>query len=413
MSKSKIRLNNLNKENDKISIDNTKEKKSKKNKQKSSIDEIDIEKETIKNNKNKKNLILKNKEKKKQNSPDKKEIKKNESNKKEIKKNESNNKEKQVINNINKKEKDKKILEVKTSQTAAFKQAIERLSNVISDCSIVFIPCDNIVQENDDDFYEELDSDNKNKLKKNVNNTKKNGIKTENEIKKNKGGIRIIRLTEEKNILVKLNLDANNFDYFRCDEPKITIGVDLHSFHNHMKTIDDDYPIILYMNRDDRSTLYIRNLSETNKSSEETDIELYLMDISNPEMPIPPTDFQNKITMASDKFHTICKHLNINSTYVEIRSVNNEILFRGQNENGKITKSYRDMNYSEKKKDNNDQVVQGLYELKTLMCFSKCNKLCNVIEIYLKNDYPLVLVISVATLGKMYVFLSPSNVDNN
>lgn len=411
MSKSKV--NDLNKVKN-SSIDIEEKKSNKKNKQKST-DEKEI------NKKNKKDIILdkkepKNKEKKEVKTSKEivnKEKKKHNSDKKELKKesNELKNKDKQMTN-LNKKEKDKKILEVKTTQTAAFKQAIERLSNVISDCSIVFIPCDNMVQDNDDDFYEELDSESKNKLKKNINGSKKDN-KTENEQKKNKGGIRIIRLTEEKNILVKLNLDANNFDYFRCDEPKITIGVDLHSFHNHMKTIDDDYPIILYMNRDDRSTLYIRNLSENNKTSEETDIELYLMDISNPEMPIPPTDFQNKITMASDKFHTICKHLNINSTYVEIRSVNNEILFRGQNENGKITKSYKDMNYSEKKKDNNDQVVQGLYELRTLMCFSKCNKLCNVIEIYLKNDYPLVLVISVATLGKMYVFLSPSNADNN
>ena len=68
---------------------------------------------------------------------------------------------------------------------------------------------------------------------------------------------------------------------------------------------------------------------------------------------------------------------------------------------------YRDSNYTTKKKDKPDHVVQGVYELRNLMNFSKCNKLCNTIELYLKNDFPLVLVISVATLGKMYVFLSP------
>src|SRR5690606_28305411 len=98
---------------------------------------------------------------------------------------------------------------------------------------------------------------------------------------------------------------------------------------------------------------------------------------------------------------------------VEIRSINNEIMFRGQNEGGKVTKSYRDINYNDKKKDKPDQVVQGIYELRNLMGFSKCNKLCNTIEIYLKNDFPLVLVIAVATLGKMYVFLTPIENANN
>ena len=378
--------------------------------------------------------------------------------------------------------KDNIILEVKTTQTGAFKQVIERISNFISDCCIVFIPPDETITEND--YYEEVeetttkkkslpkksekDSDEgddseeedsgrrskkkktpakkskkdgdgdddseetsgksstkKKPTKKKVNVSEEGSIEEEidmksiklpnkqqpkpapKQTKKNTGGIRILRLTEDKSILIKLNLDAFNFEYFRCDEPKITIGVDMHNLHAHLKMVNDDDPIILYMNRDNRSAMYIRSLNGNNESSEETDMEIYLMEIGNPEMPIPQTEFQNKITMASDKFHTICKRLNNNSTHVEIRSINNEILFRGQNEGGKVTMSYKDVNYNTKKKDKPDQLVQGVYELRNLMGFSKCNKLCHTIEIYLKNDFPLVLVISVATLGKMYVFLSP------
>ena len=339
--------------------------------------------------------------------------------------------------------KDNRILEVKTTQTGALKQVIERISNVISDCCIVFIPPDEANKDAvDDDYYEEIEeepeADTKKKSKKPTKpkkkskivddddddddddevNTKKKSSKPsaakaslaqKTSSKKNTGGIRILRLTEDKSILIKLNLDAINFEYFRCEEPKITIGVDMHNLHALLKMVNDDDPIIMYMNRDNRSALYIRSLNENSesKSSEETDIEIYLMEIGNPEMPIPQTEFQNKITMASDKFHSICKHLNNNSTFVEITSINNEILFRGQNEGGKVTMCYRDSNYTTKKKDKPDHVVQGVYELRNLMNFSKCNKLCNTIELYLKNDFPLVLVISVATLGKMYVFLSP------
>lgn len=354
--------------------------------------------------------------------PDKKSSKKSKDESSESEK--KNKKQKEV----KKDKKDNKILEVKTTQTAAFKQVIERISNVISDCCIVFIPPDETPETGaDEDYYEEVDDDDNNKSKKNISKKKSKGPSDEDDAedkkskkkedkqkpankngKKNTGGIRVLRLTEDKSILIKLNLDACNFESFRCDEPKITIGVDMHNLQALLKMIDDNYPIILYMNRDNRSTLYIRSLNENEKSSEETDIEIFLMDIANPDMPIPQTEFQNKITIATDKFHNICKHLNNNSVYVEITSINNEILFKGQNEGGKVTMSYKDINDTgSKKKDKPDQVVQGLYELRNLMGFSKCNKLCNTIDIYLKNDFPLVLVISVATLGKMYVFLSP------
>lgn len=337
------------------------------------------------------------------------------------------------------------ILEVKTTQTGAFKQVIERISNFISDCCIVFIPPDNIVND-DDDYYEEVNesnddetvedniNENSKRKKKSKNNDsesseKELNLRRDKKIKQakkaktvsgmeqqsvNTGGIRILRLTEDKSILIKLNLDAANFTYFDCKEPKITIGVDMHNLNSHLKMINDDDPIILYMRKDNRNALYIKSLNG-NENNEETDMEIYLMEITNPEMPIPITSFQNKIVMASDKFHLICKRLNNNSMHVEITSVNNEILFRGSNDGGKVTMTYKDINQNSKKKKKKkpDQIVQGLYELRSLMGFSKCNKLCNTIDLYLKNDFPLVLVMTVATLGKMYVFLTPiENVNN-
>ena len=293
--------------------------------------------------------------------------------------------------------KNNKILEVKTTQTAAFKQSIERISYVISDCCIVFIPKDKSEKNtDDDDYYEEINDENPLKT-----------VNTKNQLKRNTGGIRVLRLTEDKCILIKLSLDADNFESFRCDLPKITIGVDMHNLNAQLKSINDDDPMIMYMNKDDRSVFRIRSVNENNESSEETEIEIYLMEIPNPEMPIPQAKFQQIITMASDKFHTICKHLNNNSTCVEITSINHEIIFRGHNEGGRVTMSYKDTNYNLDKKGKKEQVFQGLFELRNLMSFSKCNKLCNTIQIYLKNDFPLVLVIPVATLGRMYIFLTP------
>lgn len=306
-----------------------------------------------------------------------------------------------------------RILEVKTSRTGVIKQTFEIMSSVISDACLVFIPPDkNYSQKDDDDYYEEVESDEEQHTKK-----KKKGKGIDEKPKKNVkrnvgGGIRMVRLTEDRNIIIKLTLDSDKFDVFECEEPKITIGIDINMLHTMLKLVSDDDPITFYIMSNNRDTLYISGLTKNNDGSEETDIEISLMTINNPDLPLQATEFQNRIKIASEKFHNICKNFNNicknfndKTAYVDIRSIGDEISFKGMNEGGKVTKTYKDIHG--KNKTGPQVIVQGKYELKNLLSFSKCNKLCDTIDIYLKNDFPLVLAIGIASLGKMYVFLSP------
>ena len=61
----------------------------------------------------------------------------------------------------------------------------------------------------------------------------------------------------------------------------------------------------------------------------------------------------------------------------------------------------------------NDVPIHGSYELKNILLFSRCGKLCDNVIIYFKDDFPLILHIPISTLGKMYVFLTPRNEADN
>jgi proliferating cell nuclear antigen len=54
-----------------------------------------------------------------------------------------------------------------------------------------------------------------------------------------------------------------------------------------------------------------------------------------------------------------------------------------------------------------NEIVQGMFELKYLVLFTKCTNLCTSIQIFLKNDYPLVLRYMVANLGEVRLVLAP------
>jgi proliferating cell nuclear antigen len=59
------------------------------------------------------------------------------------------------------------------------------------------------------------------------------------------------------------------------------------------------------------------------------------------------------------------------------------------------------------KNGSSSEVVQGLFQLKHLVLFTKCTSLCPSIEMYLKNDYPLILKYTVANLGEIKLVLAP------
>jgi len=257
------------------------------------------------------------------------------------------------------------ILNVKTSQTGALKQVFEKLHVVIPECYITFIQP--VI-------------------------TKK---------KYTNGRIIIQQLSEDRSLFVKINLESENFDKFICEEPIIKIGVNVRHLYAMLQLVPDNNKLMLQMNKKNRDTLYISGIPN-NDDDDEIYLELNLVSTGIIEFPTPQIKHMNKFTMNRSKFNSICKEFGNNTESVEITMVGDKISFVGHSEGGKITKTSKiDCNIAKEKK------IEGKYELRNLLSFSKCNKLCDSVDVHLKNESPLVLEMAVATLGYMYIYLSP------
>ena len=57
---------------------------------------------------------------------------------------------------------------------------------------------------------------------------------------------------------------------------------------------------------------------------------------------------------------------------------------------------------------NEDNPIQGIFSLKYLSLFTKCTNMCPLINMYIKNDYPLIIKYSVANLGDIKLCLAPN-----
>ena len=115
--------------------------------------------------------------------------------------------------------------------------------------------------------------------------------------------------------------------------------------------------------------------------------------------------------MPSSDFQKIIRDLSNISDKLEIKSAENEIIFKcqGQYASAEIrrTESETNMRFLQKSTHINDNINQGEFSLKNLIYFIKCTNLCNQIEIYLENDRPLIVKYNVASLGEIKLCLSP------
>ena len=60
-------------------------------------------------------------------------------------------------------------------------------------------------------------------------------------------------------------------------------------------------------------------------------------------------------------------------------------------------------------KPDDEEIVQGKFELKYLIMFTKATNLNSQVKLYLKNDYPLILEYAIGTLGSVKFFLASVN----
>lgn len=293
---------------------------------------------------------------------------------------------------MTKNEKSKYTLEIKTVQSQAFKILIEALKELLTDTCIEF----------------------------------------------DETGMKIVSMDITHVILVHLKLDANKFEYYSCippetnyqtsklhqssknnqlsntpSEKKIVIGVNMLNFYKLVRTINSNDTLTLFIENSDINHLGIK--IENGEKNTKTIYKLNLLDLDNERIDIPNEEFNTVINLPSVDFQKICRDMNNIADNVEITNRSNQLILNCKgdfcsqetiiidNDTGVNTIN----NKNKTKNDTDNEIVQGIFQLKYLVLFTKCTNLCSTVEILLKNDYPLIINYMVASLGELRWCLSP------
>lgn len=252
------------------------------------------------------------------------------------------------------------ILEVKTVQSSAFRVLIEALKEILTDANFEF----------------------------------------------DETGIKVMAMDSSHTVLVHLKLKSENFEYYKINREKIVIGINMINFFKLIKTMGNNDTLSLCIEEDNESVLGIK-LENCEKNSI-TKYSLNLMDLHEENIHCPPAEFESVIQMPSVDFQKICRDMHNLGDNIEIQSLDNQLIFRCNGDFASqetIIGANGALKFIENQ--NPDEIVQGVFALKHLVLFSKCTNLCASIELYLKNDYPLIIEYMVASLGEIKLCLAP------
>jgi proliferating cell nuclear antigen len=269
------------------------------------------------------------------------------------------------------------ILELKTSQSTAIKIVVDAINSLLTDANFDFFPY-NMENDNGEPII---------------------------------GGMVVKEVNKTGKILVYMKLEADKFDIYKYNyhKKKLTLGIDINNLLRCLKCMSQFDNMTWLVDDDDINKLCI--ILESSEKKEKKIFKLNLMDIEEQNYDITPIQFPYLITLPSCDFHKYCKDMASSTDKIEIKSTANKLYFSGKGEMGYIDFEVGESNGGLSiisNTNNNNEIVQGLFELKFLLIFTKCTNLSNLVTLYLKNDYPIIVNYQIGSLGEIKLVLSPT-----
>lgn len=219
-------------------------------------------------------------------------------------------------------------------------------------------------------------------------------------------GIRLLTMDGARCALISMKLHAESFEEYHC-AGRFTVGVNVASMFKLVRITGSHDTITLYMLPSCCNELGI-TIQNADKNSL-TDFRLKLLDVDSEEITIPDVEFDSVITMPSAYFQRLCRDALNLADHMCIKSHGGTLTLScagdfarqetviGQADAGMAISSRADAGK-----------VEGKFSLKYLSLFCKSSSLCNTLELYLKDAYPLIMRYNVASLGEVKFVLAPS-----
>lgn len=218
-------------------------------------------------------------------------------------------------------------------------------------------------------------------------------------------GIKMTTVNKPRTLVTSMQLYADKFQVYKCHEPR-TVGFETDNFYKLLKKIGKDDVLTLQVRADSPNELII--IVENSEDDLITRNSLKLLDNDANINIISTLGFPCVLTLPSNLFQKIIRDIGVlESKTVSMTSVGESLIF-----SSKCKFSSHESTLGNKDNDvtierRGEGIIQGTYLMEHLAILTKCSGLCKTIEMYMRNDYPLMIKYAVASLGEITFSLKP------
>ena len=225
-------------------------------------------------------------------------------------------------------------------------------------------------------------------------------------------------------LVIKVILDGKEFSKFECKQKETDISVNLGQLTRILKSLNGGDKLEMFIKEDDKQHLVIK-MGRSNDNI----FRLKLLDLDKNELQLKEIKYDTTIVFRTAYLNKLFKEMSLISDYVEIICTVNDIRFSckgdyaercticpNKDESEKSTTKTKSKDSCEVKiifsNESKVPIVQGIYELKYLISFTKYSTLSDYVYMAIGNNFPILLNYKVATLGSLTFCQSPVNDPN-
>ena len=217
-------------------------------------------------------------------------------------------------------------------------------------------------------------------------------------------GIKILKQCE--GLFIHSKLLSENFESFVVKGVS-TITIDLQNLQKITKLIHNNDTLVFKKNENDNFWSLEMNNCEKNTLKI---FKIDLIDDSYDEIYIPPLEFETELSIPSCDFKTLLAEMKVLSPKIlEIKSIENKLIFKCENEKVSIEYIVGEAENGLKYNLTYHNEIKACFPFDKLLYCIGFTDLCNLIHIYIKKDFPLVIKYDIATLGSLKLAFSPLN----
>lgn len=224
-------------------------------------------------------------------------------------------------------------------------------------------------------------------------------------------GIKLRMMDHHRTILIDLELDADSFSVYKYKgEETLFIGVNLTHFHKMLKSIKKRDSIQLFIEDSNPTDLGIKVIPKENNRV--TTSYIKIQNIQNLDIDIPE-GYGKPVIVPSGEFQKMCKGLTHISNTTNITS--RGFLIRFSSDAGGVMKrstefgETEDSESEDEEKGEDDPEYSESFDTEQLTRITKLAGLGTTMQIYPKNENPLMFRSTVGSLGKISIYLKSKN----